>query len=168
MPIPELIPFHGDWDRYEDELYDVYTETLSRAELTAFGQKVQLRHVPMSKGKGFGFWHIISEGKVESERTINFRRCERIRWVAWIIANATTESCLTWWPTERDGRRSIVIWAEQEGFAVILAQRNGYLLLVTAYCVQSRRAAAFRKEREAYLKAVAEEAELEEVGRHQS
>ena len=34
MSLPELFPFHGDWDRYEEELYEIYLETIVRSGLT--------------------------------------------------------------------------------------------------------------------------------------
>ena len=46
-----------------------------------------------TKGKGYAFWHVISEApqsnnRNESERIPNLRRCERIRWIAWAIEQA--------------------------------------------------------------------------------
>ena len=31
MSLPELFPFHGDWDRYEGELYEIYENTIIRS-----------------------------------------------------------------------------------------------------------------------------------------
>lgn len=86
--IPELFPFHGDWSQYEDELYHIYKDTIVEAGIIFQGLPVRTQYRPPTKDRGFGFWHMISEGSEEEERTPDIFRCERIRWVAWLIKNA--------------------------------------------------------------------------------
>ena len=150
MSLPELFPFHGDWDRYEGELYEIYLETIVRSGLTFGGLPVKAKFTPLTKKKGFTFWHLISEGEREEERTPDFKRCERIRWVAWLVENATSYPHVSWWKNNRWGNTHIVIWHEKENFAVILAKRTGYVLLKTAYWVKQHRRKDFEREREEF------------------
>ncbi|TKB83696.1 MAG: hypothetical protein E8D44_07715 [Nitrospira sp.] len=150
MSLPEFFPFHGDWDRYEDELYEIYENTIVRSALTFGGLPVKAKFAPPTKKKGFTFWHLISEGEQEEERTPDFKRCERIRWVAWLVQNALSHPDVSWWENDRWGNTHIVIWHEQESFAVILAKRTGYVLLKTAYWVKQHRRKDFERERAEY------------------
>ena len=150
MSLPELFPFHGEWDRYEEELYEIYLETIVRSGLTFGGVPVRSRYVPPTKNKGYSFWHLISEGEREEERIPDIRRCERIRWVAWLIQHATSHEDVCWWENKRGGNTHVVIWHEQENFAVVLAQRTGYFLLKTAYWVKQQRRKDFEREREEF------------------
>lgn len=147
MSLPELFLFHGEWSRYEEELHAIYLETIIHSGLTYCGLPVKTKYAPPTKNKGYGFWHLISEGESEEERIPDFRRCERIRWVAWLIRNAKTEKDLSWWENKRGSNTHIVIWHEKESFAVVLAQRTGYFLLKTAYLVKQQRRRDFERER---------------------
>lgn len=153
MSLPELFTFHGDWDKYEDELYAIYLETIVNCEIKFRGMPVKTQYRPATKGKGFGFWHLISDGPNEDDRIPDMRRCERIRWVVWLIHNAETDQALSWWENKRGHNTHVVIWQEQENFAVVLAKRNGYYLLKTAYWVKQKRHADFIRERAEFQKA---------------
>lgn len=148
MTLPPLMPFTGgQWPPYEDALYDVFLETVVDGGLSFRGLPIDVQFRPHTNGKGFSFWHIISEGPNEEDRTPDFRRCERIRWIAWMIQNATSHSDLSWWENQRGQSTHVVIWHEAAEFAVILAKRKDYYLLKSAYCVRRHRADDFRKER---------------------
>lgn len=150
MSLPPLFPFSGDWARYEDELHAIYLETIVRTNLTFNGLPVKSQFRPETNGKGFSFWHIISEGPTEEDRTPDLKRCARIRWIGWIITHAKNHADLSWWKNRRGRNTHVVIWHEKEGFAVILAKRNNYYLIKSAYWVKSRRADDFRRERAAF------------------
>lgn len=147
MALPELILFDGDWPRYVERLYAVYLNTVVNGNLRFEGLKISCQFRPASQGKHFGFWHVISEGEIEDDRLSNFRRCERIGWIAYLIANAGTDSEISWWKNKRKSNKHVVIWHEDENFVVILAERNGYYLLKSAYCAESHRRAMFIRER---------------------
>ena len=82
---PDLVVYSGDWDPYQEEIYRLYCETLRDGGLTFRGVRVMLQRRPEYKGKPSSFWHLISEGEKEEERTPDLRRCERITWIAWVI-----------------------------------------------------------------------------------
>jgi hypothetical protein len=153
MPLPDLYPFHGDWTRYEDEIYEIYMDTIVHSGIQFRGLPVSAQYRPPTRNKGYGFWHLISEGQSEDDRTPDLKRCERIRWVAWLIVNAESDDNLSWWENTRGGSTHTVIWHEQENFAVVLAKRSDYYLLKTAYWVKKYRADDFRRERDAFWKA---------------
>ena len=151
--LPPLELMFNPWQQYEDHLYGIFLDTVVNSGLTFQGLPVKSQYRPETKDKGFSFWHLISEGDDEVERQPCPRRCERIRWFAWIIENVGDCNEITWWENNRGSNTHVVIWLEQEQFAVILAKRNGYYLIKTAYVVKSKREVTFRKERERFWEA---------------
>lgn len=162
MSLPDLITlgeYNGDWQSYEDALYAEYLATIVRGKLMFQGARVAARRTPETKNKAYGFWHIVSEAprqdnRNEEERIPDIRRCERIRWVAWCIANAGSAG-ISWWENQRGRETHVVIWAEQEDFAVILAKRTGddgqpYYLLKSSYWLRPHNVAKFEAERDAF------------------
>ena len=85
MPQPDWLPalvlletYGGNWPAYEEALYEVYLNDFVRQETYFRGNKIALKRHPELKGKAATFWHIISEGTVETERLPDLRRCELI------------------------------------------------------------------------------------------
>jgi hypothetical protein len=163
---PDLIlkKDYPGWEAYEDVLYAVYLETVVRAKLTFCGAQLKARFLPETRNKGYGFWHLISEApsqdnRNEEERILDFRRCERIRWVAWCIRNADAGSPgFSWWENRRGRETHVVLWAEKHDFAVVLAKRDTqegvrFYLLKTAYSLRDHNIRKFVKERDAWLAA---------------
>ena len=115
---------------------------------------------PPSKGKHFSFWHVISEApsrenRDEADRIPDLRRCERIRWISWVIEQASAGAPgFSWWRNSRSGDRRVVIWAEEVDFAVVLAERRGYFVLKTAFAgIRPHQREVFQRERDAFLEA---------------
>jgi hypothetical protein len=150
---PQLLTlgaFGGDWDRYIDAVYQCYIAEIVQGNIEYRGLPIRCQFRPVTKGKHFAFWHIISEGPDEEDRTPDFSRCERIGWIPWVIKNAGKNDKISYWENRRGSNRNIVLWYEEGEFAVILAKRSGYLLLKTAYCVSPHRKMVFRRERDEY------------------
>lgn len=154
MTLPDLFPFNGNWESYEDSLYQIYLNDIVNAGLSFKGLSISCQYRPESKKKHFGFWHVISEGTQEEDRTPDFRRCERIRWIAYLIKNAETHPEISWWENKRSGNTHVVIWHEIENFVVILAKRNNYYLLKSAYNAELHRIKTFIKERDSFLESL--------------
>ena len=151
---PDLLEFTEEWSSYEDRLYQVYLETVVNAGLLFRSWPVKVLYRPETRGKGFSFWHVISEApdhnnRNEDDRIPDLERCRKLRWVAWVIRNAGQDG-FSWWENRRGSETRVVIWAEVFDFAVVLAKRNGYYVLKTAYCVKERRRASFARERDEY------------------
>lgn len=150
MPLPDLLDFTGDWNAYVDEVYQAFLDDIVNGNLVFQEMKISCQYRPPTMGKHFGFWHVISEGDEEEERTPDLRRCERIRWIAYLIANAVSSDEISWWENKRGRNTHVVIWHEMGNFVVILAKRKDYYLLKTAYCVQTNRSRRFIRERDKF------------------
>lgn len=157
---PELLPFDGNWSAYEDQVYEVFMDTFVRGNVRFLGRPVKSQFRPETRGKGHSFWHVISEApdprnRNEEDRIPDLRRCERIRWIAWVIEQASNRmDGFSWWENQRGRNVHAVIWAEPWDFAVILAKRRGYYLLKTAYYdLKPHRRRTFEKERRQFAEA---------------
>src|SRR5438132_14165658 len=105
MPAPHLLPFDGDWNRYEETVYEAFLNTFVRVDIRFCGLRVKAQYRPETRGKGFSFWHTISSApektnRDENDRIPDIRRCERISWISWMIENANEEG-FCWWENER-------------------------------------------------------------------
>ncbi|WP_349370535.1 hypothetical protein [Salinarimonas sp.] len=154
---PPLIFFEGDWEAYRDRVFDAFLETLVRRRVSFCGLAVTAPRRPEELGMHASFWHVISQApdprnKNEAERIPDFRRCERIRWIAWAIEGADRgEPGIHWWENERKGDLRVVIWAENDDFAVVLAKRRDYFVLKTAYApIKPHQRTNFERERHAF------------------
>ena len=159
MSPPDLLLFEGDWASYEDKVYEAFLESFVRADVRFRGWRVKAQYRPETRGKGFSFWHTISEApdpknRNEDDRIPNLRRCERIRWVRWAIENAEKDG-FSWWENLRSGNTHVVIWAREYDFAVVLAKRRDYYVLKTAFAeITSHRRSAFERERVEFERAL--------------
>ena len=156
MHPPDLIRFEafgGNWIAYEAELYRIFREEISQGGLRFRGQRVSCRRMPETDRRWFTFWHLVQEGRAEEDRTPDLRRCERIRWVRWVIENAESHPEIDEWRNDRPGEINALLWYREE-YLVVIAQRRNYWLLKTAYCTEKQgRITNLRRERDAYLMA---------------
>lgn len=129
--LPELLEFAGDWNAFVDAVYARFVEDLVQHQTHFRGVRVGVRHHPASCGKGHGFWHCVSEGGLEDARTPDLERCRRITWIRAIVENATRPE-VQHWTNQRGGETRHLLWFREE-YLVVLAERQGYYLLKTAY-----------------------------------
>jgi hypothetical protein len=153
MTLPALFLFDGNWTVYVESLYSVYVQDIVNGNLTFKGLKISCQYRPATQDKHFGFWHVVSEGETEEDRIPDIRRCERIGWIAYLIAQVESNDHISWWENKRGGDTHVVIWHEAENFVVILAKRKDYYLLKSAYCAQTHRKAKFIIERKKFWEA---------------
>jgi len=153
MNPPELLlfaSFDGVWSAYEVELNRIFTTDIAQGNIQYGGLGVSCRRNPETAGRWAAFWHLVQEGHVEDDRLPDMRRCERIRWIRWVIENATDHPEIDIWNNKRKSEVNELLWFREE-YLVILGKRNGYWLLRSAYCTeQSRRIAQLRKERDSF------------------
>ncbi len=136
--LPPLVLFndyYGNWDAYLDALYTWFRKDFVDSKPTFQGKRLGLKRHPMTHGKEATFWHMIQEGKIEDERTPDFRRCERIRWPRPIIEH-DSDPAIKVWRNQRKGKKRVCLWFEQENYLVILADRGQYILPWTAYLLE--------------------------------
>lgn len=139
--LPRLIllsDYEGDWYGYVNAIYKRFEEDLLTNQPRYNEKWVRCRRDPIYDGKYAGFWHCVSEGKDEVNRTPDLRRCERIGWVRAVIVNADSASEVHSWKNERQGEVRNLLWFREE-YLVVLAERTRnrdgfqYLQLITAH-----------------------------------
>ena len=155
--LPELVTLDehdGDWLVYVEVIYNYYLQDVVNGGLTYKNLPIRCQFRPSYNDKGFAFWHCISEGNDEETREPDMRRCERIRWISWVIHHAenSVEHKVTCWENKRGSNIHIVIFLEEESYVVILAKRKDYYLFRTAYCANSQRKRQLIRERDEYWK----------------
>ena len=134
-PLIRLAEFGGDWHRYVERLYEVFTEDFIDSTPRFEGQPVRLKRHPVERGKEATFWHLISSGRTEADRIPEMRRCERIGWPRALI-EAMPSDRVRVWHNQRPGGERIVIALEDFSYIVVLSVRRRQLVLWTAYCVE--------------------------------
>lgn len=142
------------WHVYLEALYQVYQRTLVRGGLTFHNLQLRCRRLPESKFKHFGFWHLVQEGFPEEDRTPDLERCRRLLWVSWVIQNAGTDpSVRVFLQTPRHGeKKPWALWLFEHKYAVIVAERNDYCLLKTAFMIHSKKQEEFEHDWQASQK----------------
>jgi hypothetical protein len=70
------------WKAFLEAIYLIFEQTLANGGLRFQGLPVKCRYHPPYNGKHSSFWHLMSEGKVEDERTPDLERCARISWIS--------------------------------------------------------------------------------------
>ena len=136
--LPALIllnDYGGDWDAYLEAIYGIFKKDFIDSRPNYDGMRVGIKRHPMDGGKEATFWHLISEGRVELDRIPDLRRCERISWPRPMIEVKNPEAIKIWKNTSR-GETRVVIALEDFSYIVVLAERNDYALLWTAYYVE--------------------------------
>lgn len=133
--LTQLVDYGGDWDKYLDAVYKFFKQDFVDSQPKFRGERLSLKRHPVIQGKEATFWHLISEGKYEPDRLPDLWRCERIRWPRPIIESQEQEPSLKVWENKREGETRICLWLsfDNEDYLVVLAKREGYLLLWTAY-----------------------------------
>jgi len=138
--LPDLVTmaeFEGQWPDYLDAIYDIFRRDFVQSKPRYVAKRFALKRHPLSEGKEATFWHLISEGSNEKERTPDMRRCERIGWPRPMIeAIGLGNVCV--WKNERRGNKRVVIALNDFSYVVILDDRADYVLLWTAYCVEQQ------------------------------
>lgn len=150
---PELFLFSGEWEPYQEALFEIFKTTIAQGNLTFLGLPVKTRWFPSLKGKDFTFWHLISEGEKEEDRVPDLRRCERLSWVGWVLNNYATHPSISFCENNRKSSKNYVIWYKEGNYVVILSKRGKYFLLKTAYHVtSSHRIKSLQADMDAYKK----------------
>ncbi len=155
MKLPELIyleDYGGDFASYMQAVYSIFRNDFVTSKPFFQGKKLALKKYPIVDDKEYTFYHFTHSGKVESERTPDIRRMERISYPKFLIENSTSE-VLKVWKNKRHGKNRILIYHEEEEYLVVLDDRKDYILPWTAFLItypnQRRK---YLKEYEAYIK----------------
>lgn len=136
--LPDLVLFQdsgGDWAQYLETLYEHFRSDFVHSKPTWPNRRWAVKRHPVYEGKEATFWHIISDGANEFERTPDLRRCERIRWPRPIIDNAREDN-VKLWLNKRGRSERIVLSSADFSYLVVLEDRTEYVMLWTAYPVE--------------------------------
>lgn len=160
---PTLNEFAGNWTSYVDACYEQYWQDFySGPRLWPVpDQRLNIKRMPTDEeGRCSTFWHLVTEGEIESARTPDLSRLERISWPMVILREfATTypnrsSSKIRWWKNKRAHRARYVIALADYSYVVVVADRGDFVLLWTAYPVEYRqRQRKLQREYEAFWKA---------------
>ena len=142
--LPQLIPLSdhgGNFASYVEAVYRVFRRDFIASQPLFRGRRCYCDARPDTDGRECGFWHIITEGSVEVERTPDLRRCERIAWPRAIIEAAGTTLVRVWETTTqrrgRGGRQTRIYLAPEDfSYLVVLRQTSTGYVLITAFFIE--------------------------------
>lgn len=156
----ELSLFHGDVNAYTEALYKIFKRDFIENELYYQGKKVEIIHEQYYNGKERSFWHIISEGGKDEERTPISRRAETITWAkALIVEETDCEEYKSWIKFhDKTNKFRHYIWCSAVNYLVILEDRGTYYKLITAYQVHEKNIVRYNGEYLRYKASINENA----------
>jgi hypothetical protein len=136
-PLLLLEDHGGDWAAYFQAVHAIFARDFEGARPHFRGKRMGLKRHPLIDGMCATFWHMVSEGKGESDRTPDLRRCERIAWPLAILVAADDEAKVVTWE-ERDPKRGskILLALPDFSYLVVVDDRGDYVLPWTAYAVE--------------------------------
>lgn len=156
LVFPDLIfleDYNGNFDKYFAAVYNIFETDFIKTQPLYQNQKVAVRKYPEVDGIHKTFYHITHQGEDENNRKPDFRRMERIRFPKFVIENHLHNEILIW-KNKRGKDERVVLFNEAENYILILTERNGFYLFITAYYVETEhRKQKLLKEYEAYKKA---------------
>ncbi len=155
LNLPDLIfleDYEGDFHVYNDAVYGVFRRDFVANKPSYKGKRLALKAHPIVDGKEYTYYHFTHSGNIETDRIPDFRRMERIGYPNPLINNST-HTTLKVWRNKRGNNNRILIFHEEEGYLVVLDDRQEYILPWTAYYVEyNHQKRKFIKEYEAYWK----------------
>jgi hypothetical protein len=99
------------------------------------GQEIRLKRHPLRDGRSSTFWHLVTSGSSEPDRPPVRERLERIGWPRAVLNSAADPTRVRVWKGRRKNEERWYLALADFSYLVILAQRNGFVLLWTAYAV---------------------------------
>ena len=141
LTLPELVEYsnYNNWPDYLEGLYEIFRKDFIDTKPKYLGLDVVCFIEPVFQGKEFTFWHLITEGNIEINRTPDFRRCERINWPKPIIENSKDGNIKVWENVRKNKKgkktKRISICYGNWEYLVILGIRKKHYSFVTAYPV---------------------------------
>lgn len=149
MTLPALIlyeSFGSNYENYISAIYEIFqNDFLNSTPIFRLDpSEVHINSRPYEQNKEHTFWHITTEGKVESDRLTNFRRCERIRYPKFLIENYDSAICKIWEKdisTKKGREKRIHISTNDFSYLVVLStqtRKDSRIIrtLITAFYVE--------------------------------
>lgn len=141
--LPEIVSlndFNGDFESYNNYLYSVFLNDLIKNQPLFNGLRVGARKHPEHNGKHEGFYHLTSKDYQLTgyeNRIFDPRRSERLHWIKPIIENhKCNDVCCNKIKIWKEKKRIHILF-EDEYYAIVLDERKGYYVVVTAYYIDT-------------------------------
>ena len=154
--LPELITFNpskNNIDEYIEGIYQIFVEEFINKGIYFKGERLKLKKIPMKNNKEATFYHMISEGEDENNRTIDLERCARIKWPRAILASDHKD--LKIWTNKRKNKNNILVWYEEQKYLIVIRVNLNKKLFWTAYPVNRKHTEKkLKKEFEDYQKSI--------------
>ena len=155
--LPALATYPGDNAQYIADLYSIFERDFIHNRASFGSHPLALKHFPPVDGYPHVFYHMVTCGADEQNRTLDLPRCERLPW-----ARPTVENVETWnlrcWEQNRRGKSRVCIALEVDNgdhYYMILDVRKTYVLLWTAYYANyPHEVAKKNREYQAWLRSV--------------
>ncbi len=147
--LPEMLNLEGDWNVTLIRLYGIFERDIKNSGLLCDGMPVWYdRRVLPEEAHGYeeGFWHVVTkdewntrDGRMEKERLPDFRRAERLPWLAPSVRHIAEVGVTFWKCSGKNGRTEIYVWLHDLDYVVVFARqehrRGPVAFLMTAYHV---------------------------------
>ena len=136
--LPELIyleDYNGNYQLFIDAVYAVFERDFINHKTTFGSHQLKMKYHPAFQERAYTFYHMTHEGSIETERTPDLRRCERMPWARPTIENVEKYG-IRFWEQERNGKHRVCIWLDTDdgdNYFVILDVRKTFVLLWTAF-----------------------------------
>lgn len=126
---------------YIDYCYSEYEGVFyqSKPAWPIAGVRFAIKRQPVTDNRCKTFWHIVSEGTVETARTLDDDRLRCVCWSRHMIDEfarihpAPASTRLVWWKNIRGGETRYLIALADFSYLVVVADRGTFVLLWTAY-----------------------------------
>lgn len=136
-PLLLLEDHGGDWGAYFAAVRAAFERDFGGDRPDFRGKRMGLKRMPPVEGMPATFWHMVSEGYGEAERTPDLRRCERIAWPRAMLLAADDPTRVHRWEEEdpRRGGKHLLALLDYS-YLFVIDDRGDYVLPWTAYPVE--------------------------------
>ena len=150
----DLNLFSGDIQSYTDTLYKIFHRDFIEQTITYNNKPVDIIHEKYYNGKERSFWHLISDGDEDINRTPHSTRAQFLPFVKPIITDTNKCTSLKKWIKyyEKTKHYRHFIWCTDVDFIVVLEDRGSYYKLITAFHVNSHAKKSYEKSYNNYIK----------------
>ena len=144
--IIELSDYDGNWNNYNDKLYEIFLNDFINTKPVFKGEYVRIRKQPRLGKYEHGFIHLTTVANHNqtniNDRLPDLRRCERMEWNKKIIdnyqCNDVSCKCRKIYYYEQNYKNTVrinLIFADAR-YKVVLEKRDNYYLLITGYYME--------------------------------
>jgi hypothetical protein len=137
LPLPNLLlleEYQGNFALYNEAVYAVFKNDFVKNRPVFQNKRLALKAHPLIDGKEYTYYHFTHSGNVETERTPDLRRMERIGFPKPMIDFSDAKD-LKVWRSKRGTSDRVLILHETERYLVVLDDRKNYILPWTAYMI---------------------------------